>query len=159
MSEIKQINTGVAEVLAVKVPEGAIRFAIEQDALFCHIKAGVYKLVKLPPGKWTPLGIDTELTEEDFDPLVDHAMGTYLNYLTDKYELDTSKEAFESLMQANSLYSVNPYEQPTFEYDFGDEGPTDYLLESANNDFDLRMNQWQQAEANTGTWLILKRLS
>jgi hypothetical protein len=95
------------KLIAVKVPEGARTFAIELDALFCHMRLGVYELIKLPEGNWTILGLSTELTEEQCIELMPIEDGLYyFNYTKFKnlpnYRVK-AKESFASFLSSEGV--------------------------------------------------------
>lgn len=157
MSEIKQINTGVAELLALKVPEGATRFFVHPFMSILGFtkedgSSGFIEFDQPLTGPWELLGNYTELTEEQCrEVVITNARGCFLtksdafdDYTNSDSFCDTAKEAFASLMQANACYSENPYKygKPSI----------------VNHDLWYSEEQWQQAEANTGTWLILRKI-
>ena len=56
-----------------------------------------------------------------------------------------AKESFESLMEANEIYSVNPFQEP----DRGDN--------SGGDQFWFDFDQWQKAKERTGKYIVLKQ--
>jgi hypothetical protein len=165
MSEIKQISTGKAELLIVKVPEGAANFAYlpVNEMLQYDIPVNYVSLIKLPQGNWQIVGISDQLTEEQCAELmqsesmvIDNSGNTTL-YLSPVDYHATAKEAFASLMQSNECYTLNPYAgmftpRPPQE-DTGDLGKI--IGDVIYNDM---RDLFLAAEANTGTWLVLKRI-
>lgn len=174
MSEIKQINTGVAELLAILLPEGAYDFTVMYGSIFSYrISKKENRCQTLSPGNWTPLGIDTELTEEqcrEVMPLAENSsrfqrymsnesFNSHIGYIDEG--CDTAKEAFASLMQSNGCYSVNPYgEEPNhLDYKFEKfKGELHFKSERDKNMYCDKWEQWKQAEENTGPHLILKNI-
>lgn len=152
---MKIINTGVADVLAIKAPPHTTGWAIGNGVIYLSSVA-----VKLPPGNWEPLGI--ELTEEQCREIIPRYNKAYPNYGNGHDGMFlTAKEAFASLMQANGCYSVNPYgEEPNhLDYKFEKfKGEFHFKSERDKNMYCDKWDQWQQAEANTGPHLILKNI-
>jgi len=165
MSEIKTIETGRTTLLAVKVPSVKLSYKVYLDFFVMGVdeldvngkikkiqrgdNRGFWRL----PFKAEIINLVTEITEEQARELMPESLLPFPNYDLIGYETrngdnikiyDTAKKAFESLLQANQIYSVNPY---------GDGKPS-----TVNNDVWYSEEQWQQVELNTGNWLILKQL-
>ena len=68
-----------------------------------------YISVGIPQGDWQLLGIYPELTEEQSKSVVESYYGgtKFHNYIGDMM-LDTAKESFQSLMEREKCYTVNP---------------------------------------------------
>jgi hypothetical protein len=185
MDNIKQISTGKAELLIVKVPDTTSnhtdrysserkRWGIDYDypteSKHYTKHGGMGLMVKDFGGrKYYPgendlqaLGLSTELTEEQCRELLNQDPINSLYLIVDSnHTIDTwvgndgvlgsitrtrygqAKEAFASLMQANECYTENPYTHPS------KLAPTGYNENKQN---------WKEAEANNGSWLILKKL-
>jgi hypothetical protein len=102
----------------------------------------------LPPGKWKILGKLDELTDENKRIVLWHwedISGRDFIKIISSGKLD---ESFQSFLNANQIYSVNPLgeKEPVWgDYDIdGDQ----YLKE---------LKAWQESESNTGDWLIILR--
>jgi hypothetical protein len=118
----------------------------ESEAPFPHV-------YWLPQGPWQILGLSDQLSEEQWRELV-HKQSTFGDYyyVANNRSFDTATEAGLSFLEANGVYSKNP---------LGDEPEMKYKNTSCENDIvDYRYDyyQWEQAQANTGSWLILKRV-
>lgn len=183
MSEIKIIDTGKCKLLAVMVPEGASVFKIvmkykSTSRLPCFEdrlktlyltyegKLGALHEIKLPQGNWQILGLSTEITEEQWYDLVNSLPDPYSNshhrnykdycrnysITRSQYIFNTAKESGLSLLEANECYSTNPME-PVWEQT--DANGTPY---NKHFDYYSYLRAYKEAQQNTGTWLILRKL-
>ena len=127
-----RVNTGKADLLFVKIPEDSIL-----------------------DGNWQIIGLANEITEEHCEDLVESETDIWLQKMT--YNCYTkkdaaylsAKESFESLMEANEIYSVNPYgKEPEDVPHLG--AWTQYRRE--------KWQEWKKAEERTGKWLVLRRI-
>lgn len=123
MDNIKQIKTGVAELLAIVLPNVKLTYKVyrgffvmgpdmnDVDGKIKKIQRGDTKgFWRLPPGNWTPLGIDTELHELVCRELIFRILmpntDVWFGYITEAKNVlvfSTAKEALASLMQANGI--------------------------------------------------------
>jgi hypothetical protein len=94
------------------------------------------------------IGIATQLTEEQCTEIVSLFSSPYLGgkkYVSyhnmNLYE--SAKDSFASLMQSLGCYSVNPYTHPSKLSPIG---------------YNKNKQKWQEAQANTGTWLIIQKI-
>jgi hypothetical protein len=179
---IKQINTGIAELLLVKVPDektkileqfpngyfflhygspkmdhsGAVYLAYKYSgATHYLIPVGIQKEF---PDDYDSLGIAHELSEEVWATLVEkNETGT----LYEDYELfrghlqnyfDTATESGLSLLRANRVYAENPYEKPKF--------TPAYVGHFASSDYSFQQleKQYNRAQESTGKWIILRKI-
>jgi hypothetical protein len=151
---LRQINDNV---IALKFPEGAYGFQIhgpndKKDRLLWYAKDGYVSNEYLPPGKWKILGKLDELTDQDKEKCVSHIgwdpFKEYLDYRYGSFTFTTAIESFQSLLDANKLYSVNP---------LGEKEPE--IREYTNDELEglPSIKEWQAAEDNTGDWLIILR--
>lgn len=161
-NKIKLINTGKCNILAMMVPEGAkawINPYIKEYLHVGHIHGDAHSL-PLPEGNWQILGISTELTEEEWTNLLPIEVtniqgficGDYIDYLDRNNYYETAKESGLSLLEANQCFSVNPY---------GKEAPIVSDPDPHSQYYGAQMDElyrWQQAQENTGKWLILNKL-
>ncbi|SFE55466.1 hypothetical protein SAMN03003324_00876 [Pedobacter antarcticus] len=110
------------------------------------------------------LGKATDLTEYECAGIVQPLWNGFMNYLLinepvgnyKRLVKETTKESFDSLMQSLGCYPVNPFAgifTPRIAKDKKDLGSV--LGEVIYNDM---RELWKEAEANTGTWLILQKL-
>lgn len=162
MSKIKIIETGKCKLLAVMVPEGATKHLyipkINTVAFFNEDSKGrvVTESVKftfLSEGNWQLLGLSTELTEEQWRDVVEETtfgnniIPIFRNYNRPlpqwTFACATAKESGLSLLEANQIYSVNPY-----------DAPVSFIPQKHEEAY----KKWSEAESNTGRWLILKQL-
>lgn len=114
---IKTINTGVAELLCVKVPEDAIPMEVNQCTFYYESK-GEVKYIALPDGNYQLLGIAHELTEKVWDSVIGKRptfapeVFFYPDYTykgADFSALNTATESGLSLLKKHEVYDVNPY--------------------------------------------------
>jgi len=136
---MKEIQTPAGKILCVKVGR-AYDFEIVKDSLYYYTRQSGVR-VDLPQGNWQILNTASKLTEEQAKELVEKiTYKKWKNYLlTSQYEeylLESALKSFYSLMSHNVCFLENPYREYT----------THNLYFS---------EQWQQAEENTGEWLIL----
>lgn len=157
MSEIKQVNTGKAELLIVKVPEGAYRFYVDlgiEDWFVSYTwdNQRYNWAIKVPAGNYTPLGLSDQLTELQYAEVLGATeyiddLGYFLpvyGYWGFKH-YKTAKEAFASLMQANQCYTENPLQLEWDEACTYGHGGCNY-------------DEYFAEQENVGSWLILKRI-
>jgi hypothetical protein len=150
MSEIKQVSTGKAELLLVKVPEGWKLSGTTPNFLYFYPS----KSIKLPEGNWQIVGISDQLTEEQCRELFvkggNESIGELYKF-NDLFYAEAIK-AGAALLKANDCYTVNPYgEKPELSYT-GDNCEDDVV------DYIHKLYLHTKAEAHTGSWLFLKRL-
>lgn len=98
---------------------------------------------KLPDGDYKVIGKATELTEEQCAQIVPQMKDT--SY---PFEIEEYKVTFDNLLQSMECYSVNPY---------GDERKDVPDLGAFTQMMRQKHREWQEAQANSGTWLILKK--
>lgn len=159
---IKTINTGVAELVLVKVPEDATIFRIRKNSsgIDCltypddpNYPYCGFTFKRLPENTvWEILGIANELTEDIWHSIVKESyFGFYKDYVANNDNAcDTATESGLSLLWANEVYSVNPYgDRP----DINDYVFHGYILESHRSD----LQKWDKAQETTGKWVVLKK--
>lgn len=158
----KQINTGVAELLLVKVPDDAhdIDYRNGVKLLSWLTKhSSSYEGIDFyePEYDCELLGIAHELTEEVWDTLVESpidisgGISVYHDYTETILCCVTATESGLSLLRANEVYAVNPYPDPELTMKQGD-GFTYYG--ASDEEFD----QYDKAQQNTGKWIMLKKV-
>jgi len=169
---IKKIKTEKFEGLAVLVPDDAINFIFSvdhtgkylnwDDGLFDEegfAEGGELFLTNDSRNKFKIVGKSTELTEEQCAEIVsigmDYYEPAYKNYVAEadslfKYPFDTAKESFASLMESIGCYAVNPYGEKEPE-DISDLGAFTQMMRQ-------KWVKWQEAQKQTGIWVILKKL-
>jgi len=153
---IKEIKTDKFEGLALLVPDNTSNYRLMDSVSLFSGDSSICKL----PYRCKILGKSTELTEEQCAEIVEmfsmekriNGKKTYVSYNSMGLHL-TAKESFESLMQSLQCYSVNPYGENKPFY----SGQSDYD-DPYGNKGRKEHEQWQQAQANTGTWVILKKI-
>lgn len=166
---IKEIKTQKFEGIAVLLPEDFKEIAgSNNNELFywtdtCTQSMGDYPYSVHVPNvlKYDIIGFVKDITEEHAAEIVEfstqqYTVRHYKNYCQHKigvyvYEFKKAKESFQSLMQSIGCYSVNPLSDPELTMRQGDG----YVYYSAS---DEDFEEYEKAEANTGTWLILKKL-
>lgn len=143
---IKHINTGVAELIAVKVPTDSFNFSVEDSKLFYTSSFGplntVGRMTKIPKGNYQLLGIAHELTEEVWDSVLPEARRLYF---------DTPSISGLSLLEVNEVYAVNPYGEESRSYSEVMDGADVFELKED-------MDNWTKAQQNVGTWVLLKKI-
>lgn len=155
---MKEIQTPAGKILCVKVPIGSYNHYIDKSGNINyqwdnHVKEGSYMLLG-GYSKWQILNTASKLTEEQAKEIVEYGIGYYRDYSAKEFNLmcfDTALESFKSLMTAEGIYTENPYgDKPGYIEENGqfDANEIEYLNQEARI-------KWQQAEENTGEWLIL----
>jgi hypothetical protein len=142
---LRQINDNV---IAVKTSFG--NYFLEDNRICTKGSGQTFIHGHLPPGKWKILGKLDELTDENKRIVLWHwedISGRDFIKIISSGKLD---ESFQSLRDANKLYSVNPL---GVEYIITDSDPDSFLYQIQKRDRDA----WQAAEDNTGDWLIILR--
>lgn len=128
-------------IAAVKVPDGAHNFDIVGSLLwFRHQEKGQlrkFSNLNIPEGNWQILGFSDQLREEQCAELFPHSVLTKMH--------DLYRTVLDKFLEANGVYSKNPYGEKPVNKDFY----WGYLSD---------LEQWQEAEANTGSWIILKKM-
>lgn len=156
----KEIKTEKFEGLVVLVPDDATDFRIDYASyvvLSWSNETGS-DAFRLDNCRYKILGKATELTEEqcaDIMPGEDIGLlgMVFKNYINPSDPFCDAKQSFKSFMHSLECYSVNPYgEKPEFVFGEYGKSPIEF------NRFELDMFKWQEAQSNTGTWLILKKL-
>ena len=155
-----QVNTGKAELLFVKVPDNTNRHSYDKyrNLISADEDEDPFSPVdwfsdKLPIDNWQIIGLAHELTNAQCENLVeiypDFSLQkvTYKCYTKKNAVYLYAKESFESLMEANEIYSVNPFQEP-------DRG--DY---SGGDQFWFDFDQWQKAKERTGKYIVLKQIT
>lgn len=159
MSQIKELQPrpGIT-LLAVKVPEGAKNIEVTNSPdgslsmleFYCAEFWDQY--IDLPKGPWQLLGIPTEIPEEVWQGIM-HKQSTFGDYyyVGNGRSFKTATEAAMSFLASHDVYSVNPYMKPDIQY---------YMSDSAftTRNYHEKLEQWQQAQENTGTRVILRKL-
>jgi len=159
---VKEIKTKKFEGLAVLVPDDAGKFSIKKtrkgyaDQLHYYVPYTLdvvsnQRLVILQGEGYEVLGKATELTEEQCAEIVDYKTTGYFKsyaYKNADFIFNTAKESFTSLMQSLECYSVNPLNPPIERLQYGGE----YTMRQSEID------EYEEAQANTGTWIILRKL-
>lgn len=155
---IKTINTGVAELFLVKVPDKSHKHLFtkihgDNDLVF-YIENEFPKVVTLPSGNYKLLGIAHELTEDVWRKIVKTNFRfnikyntLFLDYSTMHFKFKTATESGLSLLMADGIYAENPL--------------------CKNRPFITKMfafcasifivNKWDKAQETTGKWVVLKK--
>jgi hypothetical protein len=155
---LRQINDNVIAVKGEKGVTECREFNISDSRLTYFTDTAyddnVCRGFDLPPGKWKILGKLDDMTEaQKFE--VCHAKdfaGRRMFHVFGKYypsEVTTQLDkSFQSFLDANKLYSVNP---------LGEKEPE--IREYTNDELEglPSIKEWQAAEDNTGDWLIILR--
>jgi hypothetical protein len=118
--ETKNLNPrpGV-EIVAVKVPEDAIRASISKatgadisikcDFLFLQFQKCRQQFIQLPPGQYSLIGVSDEITEDKAAELVESVYAEWLgkrfkDYVKGQiYFCDTALESFQSFLKSNGM--------------------------------------------------------
>lgn len=150
---IKHINTGIAELIAVKVPDGTYGFSterrtgnrmhltwLEERLLYPKGSLEILDATELPKGDWSLLGIAHDLTEEVWESVLPKARMLYF---------DTATESGLSLLEANEIYAVNPYGWHEPEC-----GNTCSCVAGCYENA-----RWNKAQQNVGKWVMLKKIN
>lgn len=150
-----KIKTEKGEFLAVKVPDEAEDFIVDEDGLnmFQNPPHSDMTLgnIELPPGNWQLIGACKELTDEQWKGVVDEVSSwgkTYFKNYGGKYSYNESMSSAESgmtLLLLNNVYFTNPFPS----------GKPSML----NHDVWYSEKDWQEAEKRTGNWVLIKMIS
>lgn len=143
--KIKLISTLKKELLIVEAKDEKIAWAM------IFQKYGVKAV-----SDYTLLGKPDEIKEEDVRELVEILWNGFRNYSEDgsvgnyqRLVYKTDLESFNSALESD-IYWENPLgEKPKFEYDFPEDGPSDFMYESAVDDFDISSIKWNEAQEKT----------
>lgn len=157
MSQIKllQPKEGVT-LLAVKVPEGADEICIPNVYITPHLQIWMpprrvlpdgEDIIELPEGNWQLLGIATEIPEEVWQGIMPKGKVRYKDFVGG-YLFKKATDAAISMLEAHEVYSVNPIPVPEAQFD--ERGNGGYC--------EKWIKEYEKAEANTGHWVILKRV-
>lgn len=159
-NNIKLIDTGKCNILAVMVPGGTIGANITKlddgdPDDYLYINYDDSQFIKLPEGEWQILGISTEVTEGQWRELMlrtkSFLSGVFPVFHYSGFE--TAKESGLSLLESNGIFSVNPY---------GEKAPIVSDPDPSSQYYGAQMDEmhrWQQAQENTGPRLILNNIS
>lgn len=164
MSKIRVIDTGKCKVLALLLdsyfvyPAGIVGSEFYYWTTVSAQNMGDYPMSEhLPDGEWEYLGFSTELNEEQWKEIIESAgwpyIGLYKNYSTDESgklnhkPYPTASQSGLSLLEANQCYSKNPYGEYIQD-----------LADGKYKDTKEKHDKFQQAQENTGSWLLLKQL-
>lgn len=181
---MKEIKTNGIEVLFAEVPEDVKSWDIEvftiRDDSYIRTwsKSGHDSLIDLPQGQYQILGKSTELSEEQMKEICEecdrskmnlrpYQSTPYKNYLSDgssSFSGDDTwfkwnvQESYLSLLEANGIVDRCNIQKPEFNYEFGEDGPTDSQLLSAEIHFEESFRQWQESQSKVKHYLVLKKL-
>jgi hypothetical protein len=156
----------------VLVPEGSHNFstAVDSKGKYLQFYIGEYgedgddlggelKITDDSRIKTNILGKATDLTEEQCAGIVSPLWNGFINYLLinepvgnyKRLVKSTAKDSFSSLMESMVYYSVNPFDEP-----FCEDGCR--CSDQQIDDCKVHLSRWQEAQASTGSWLILQKL-
>lgn len=167
---IKEIKTEKFQGLALLVPDGSHNFSTAVDSTGKYLQffigqydddgddlGGELKLTENPYLKLKILGKATELTEEQCMLIVPENLNGYREECYPDFTPSTNdlscayvnaKLSFASLMQSLGCYSLNPVNKPN---------PCGNGVDFIEYD-PVWVKEYDTAQANTGTWLILQKL-
>lgn len=158
---IKTINTGISELVLVKVPDKSHKHLFtkihgDNDLVF-YIENEFPKVVTIPDGKYELLGIAHDLTEEVWRKIVKTNFRfnikyntLFLDYSTMHFKFKTATESGLSMLRANEIYDVNPYGEECRSYSEVIDGADVFELKED-------MDNWTKAQQNTGKWVVLRK--
>ena len=137
---MKEITTNGKTILFVEVPEDAYEFrmSLKMTNHLIYRRGETFAgYVNLPNFTYQILGKSTESIHE---------------------LLGISKESYLSLLEANGIVDRCLMPKPEFNYEFGEDGPTDSQLLGAEIHFDECCKQYQEAQSKVKHYLALKRI-
>ncbi|MCZ2084817.1 MAG: hypothetical protein LC112_11145 [Flavobacteriales bacterium] len=164
-----KVITGLKKyILVIELPENTKFDVIADNSLwkdgvkFLTVKDEDFNFIE---GNYTLLGKPDEIKEDDVKDLVEtkqygsHPFFCTLDY---SYEGNTGfrpgfcaddgkqfRRSFNSALESE-IYWLNPLgEKPKFEYDFPEDGPSNFMYESAVDDFDISSIKWKEAQEKT----------
>ena len=166
---LHEITLGDKTIAAVGLENGIVPICIDSlravtkwDLLLCHKPHNDGSIIKhwidLPQGNYKLIGIYPDMSEDSKELLlsgyeVQNREGVdYYNFFSGAYDCKSREESFESLMQREKLYTVNPYDDGRGN-DYTDFNYFDRKKGIFNNEGLLTVKQWidkhQEAEART----------
>jgi hypothetical protein len=159
---IKEIKTEKFEGLAMLVPDSMTEECSFYPNALTYKVSGVTVCESLPTayhdGKWIVLGKATELTEEQcagIMPKSVRVLGSDFKQTGSTYLTETARGDFDQFLRyILCAYSVNPYEKfkgAKLVHSAGDPDTADRIVKEVKLRF-------EQAQASTGTWLIIQKL-
>ena len=151
MSKIEIIQIGQTTFLAILVAPDASNFRISKGYpdppagdLAYDTDLNIWNTGNaiLPNGDYTILGIATALSQDQLEML-----------LPDTFP-QRRYSHFQEILKAYKCYSENPYgeDKPAISHSHGDIGFSTALFEGY-------VKRWEEAQALTGSWLILQKLA
>lgn len=142
------------DLLIVELPENTLLSVFPRLILICDRETNEYHHIK---GSYIILGSPDEIKESDAIELAETLWNGFRNYSEDgsvgnyqRLVYKTALESFNSALESEIFWYVNPLgEKPKFEYDFPEDGPSDFMYESAVDDFDISSIKWNEAQEKT----------
>lgn len=166
----QNIKTGKSEILVIDFPSCATDIKTNYQSvdrnmyrvdLFIYTYKGVVESIKVPSGRWKPVGKLTALSEEDWKGIVDseyfdrgrERLELFVNYsiqLTKTFsDTMSATESGFSLLKANGVVMENDFgEEPVLsDYVFEEHpelvgNPKEYDYEKFESDY----KEWEQAQ-------------
>lgn len=142
----KEIRLTDKTLLVVGLPKEAKEIFIHSDMLCLgDLPKNIEShYVRLPKGDWQLLGIYPELTEEQTNVIMENEkIGSgvfflgYINFLDGLAYFDRALESFQSLMEREKCYTVNPFGDYFADLAYGGDTHTPTF------------EQWKEAESRT----------
>ncbi|WP_407430598.1 hypothetical protein [Arcticibacter sp.] len=157
MSQIKQLIPKPGTViLAVNLPEWACKFSVTSGDNNLHYKIGTTRhIYNLPDGQLELLGKPSDIPEEVCRSLFrnkdGYGLSVELPAPNNRTAYFSGKDALSAFLKANEVYSVNPicWVNPS----------SKAIHFDSEKDRKAAIVKWQQAEANTGTWVLLLKIN
>lgn len=158
MKEQLELTTNKGEWLVVDMPKSShgIKVFNDIDRPYISYFIGHDTYREYFIGKLHEISFISEITEEQAAEVVECSIHTnlfahYVNEIpVNTYCYKSSIESLHSLIKSKGYHLFeNPYKEPKFNYDFGEDGPSDSMLESAEFDFDYRLEEYNEAETKT----------
>lgn len=155
----KIISTGKARLLFVKLPEGEIPCHTYENTLSLRdSKSGTLcNAIGLPPGKWSdPVRVEEVTEEMAYEVVRSFGQHNYRDY-TAFLALPTALKSFQSLLKANEIYTVNPYNDFECPNQWCENGYIDqgYNEKWRCNYCQENEDKHDEAQENTGSWIML----
>lgn len=157
---IREFKTSKGDFLAVKVSDDAKDIIIPFENMVSYVTDNKITGTSFPKGDYQIIGLVSEITEEQAKDIVGDSIDAcnlltgFINYnekerkLQRPFLFENALESFNSLMQANEIYSENPLGKH-----FHDYIKSMPFKEDLTSYYDI----YENSENESGNWLLLKR--
>lgn len=171
---MKIVETGVATLLFMRIRKSDKHFSIakskRRQLVLIYATEDIHTTcsIKLPQVNWSSAIRIEDVTEEiaktiirdrggkifDYDPkhYASYEDFTLSDHPFDSRFFDNATESFQSLLKANDIYIVNPYEKPATCCSGRDCGCMGFPYNYHSHE---ELDKYYESEENTGNWIML----